>query len=134
MGIDRRPWAVKAAIAMFLVDMALEFIDAYRYQYNVSPDYFGLFWLIAFPIFLISVAVGLFGLTRRNFMLTALAPMVLFLTAFYSVDQTPAYYRPPGWPTPIPQWIHLVMIGSLLALLFTPSSVGWYRNKNGGAA
>jgi hypothetical protein len=126
---------VKAAIATFVVDITLEFIDAFRFQHEVSPDYFNFFWQMTLPIFLVGLALGVFALLSKHLKLTAAAPMVLFLLAFYSIDGARDYYQPPGWPTPIPQWIHMSLIAVLLLLLFSRSSTDWYqRDRRGEAA
>ena len=125
-----RPIIVKAAIAAFLLDMILQFVDGYRYTYVFGPEEIGAFWLFGVPLFLIALAVSIFGLLKRKLMMTMPAPIALILLAYYSVYRIPVYYRPSGWPTPTPEWIHLGLIALVLILLTSPPSVEWYRTDS----
>lgn len=129
-----RPLVVKIAIATFLLDMGLAFMDAFRYQYTVSPDYFDLFWSIAVPIFLVALVGGLLALLRGRLLVAFLAPVIMIVVAFNSIDRTPAPYRPPGWPTPIPQWVHLAFMALLVSLMLSVSARAWYGRRRGTGA
>ena len=129
-----RPLVVKVAIATFLVDMGLSFMDAFRYQYTVSPDYFDLFWSIAVPIFLVGLVRGLLALLRGRLLVALVAPVIMTVVAFLSIDRTPPSYRPLGWPTPIPQWVHLTFMALLVYLMLSASSRAWYGRRSGTGA
>lgn len=122
-----RPLTVKLAAGAFLIGCSLRFVDAYRYHVAITLDYSALFWLLSITYFSVLIALGVFGIWRRNILFAGLGPLIL---AYLANTSIPDPDRPAAWPEPLPLWIYLTSLALLLLFMLSPASLRWYRNKD----
>ena len=125
-----RPRQVNLVIGLFGLGMGLHIFEVFRYQYVVSPDYFNLFWMIYVPIFLAFLAAGFLALYGGARVSSMVAPLILILAVIIRSDGATEATRPPGWPTPLPTFVYVLIVIGLIALLISPPSAKWYSRRH----